>query len=81
MKLLDLVLTAVTVLSVTVVIAYVGLAYDTGLFTVLPEPVTAFFLRNGSLQWVALAVLVVGLIGKTLVGRMLKQRRPQPTRS
>ncbi len=51
------------------------------LFTVLPEPVTAFFLRNGSLQWVALAVLVVGLIGKTLVGRTLKQRRPQPTRS
>ena len=37
MKLLDLVLTAVTVLSVTVVIAYVGLAYDTGLFTVLPD--------------------------------------------
>jgi hypothetical protein len=30
---------------------------------------------------VALAVLVVGLIGKTLVGRTLKQRRPQPTRS
>jgi hypothetical protein len=80
MKLLDLILTAATVVSVTVVIAYFGLAYDTGLFTVLPESVTTFFLRHGSLQWVALVVLIGGVIGKTVVGRMLKQHRLQQTR-
>lgn len=81
MKLIDLTLTALTVVSVTVVIAYFGLRYDTGLFTVLPESVTGFFLQNGSLQWVALIVLVGALVGKTVVGRILKQRRAQPTRS
>lgn len=81
MKLLDLVLTALTIVSVTVVVAYFGLAYDTGLFTVLPESITGFFLGNDALQRVAVVVLVAGLVGKILVGRILKRRRLEPTRA
>ena len=75
MRLLDLILNVVTVVAVTVVLAYFGLRYDTGLFTVLPESVTGFFLQHQPLQWVALTVLVVALFAKTAVGRALKRRR------
>ncbi|MFP5020802.1 hypothetical protein [Pseudonocardia phyllosphaerae] len=80
-KLLDMTLTGVTVLSVTVVIAYFGLHHDTGLFTVLPESITGFFLQNRFLQWVALVALIGALAGKTVTGRVLTRRRPQQTRS
>ncbi|MEJ8280901.1 hypothetical protein [Pseudonocardia spirodelae] len=80
-KLLDMSLTGVTVVSVTVVIAYFGLLHDTGLFTVLPEPVTGFFLQNRFLQWVALVVLIGALVGRTVIGRFAEQHRRQRTRS
>jgi Mg2+/citrate symporter len=80
-KLLDMILTGVTVVSVTVVIAYFGLLYDTGLFTVLPESITGFFLQNRFLQWVALVALIGALVGKTVTGRVLKHHRLQQTRT
>lgn len=80
-KLLDMLLTGVTVVSVTVVIAYFGLLYDTGLFTVLPASITGFFLQNRFLQWVALVALIGALVGKTVTGRVLKQHRLQQRRS
>lgn len=74
MKLLDVVLNLVTILAVAVVLAYFGLHFDTGLFTVLPEGITTFFLQHQALQYVALVVLVVALVAKAPVGRAIKRR-------
>ncbi|MFC4015741.1 hypothetical protein ACFOY2_51615 [Nonomuraea purpurea] len=78
MKILDLVLNAVIVLSVTVFLAYIGLYYfDFGLFTTLPENITGFFTRNGALQYVALGLLIAALIAKPFVGRAIKRREAE----
>ncbi|MBP2367521.1 hypothetical protein [Pseudonocardia parietis] len=74
MKFLDVVLNLVTILAVAVVLAYVGLHFDTGLFTVLPEAITSFFLQYPSLLYVALVVLVVALVAKAPVGRAIKRQ-------
>ena len=75
MKSLDLALNVLTIVAVTVVLAYFGLQFDTGLFTVLPEGITGFFLQHRPLQWVALVVLVLALLAKAPVGRAIKRRR------
>lgn len=72
---LDILLNVVTIIAVAVVIAYFGLQFDTGLFTVLPEGITGFFLQHRALQWVALVVLVLALLAKVPVGRSIKRRR------
>lgn len=74
MKFLDVVLNLVTILAVAVVLAYVGLHFDTGLFTVLPEAITSFFLQYPSLLYVTLVVLVVALVAKAPVGRAIKRQ-------
>jgi uncharacterized membrane protein len=74
MKSLDLILNVVTVVAVTIALAYFGLHFDTGLFTVVPEGVTGFFLRHQPLQYVSLAVLVVALLAKAAVGRAITRR-------
>lgn len=78
MKILDVMLNVVIVLSVTVVLAYVGRQFfDYGLFTVLPENTTAFFLRNGALQYVAFGLLVASMTAKLPVGRALRRRKSE----
>lgn len=72
MKTLDVILNLVTIVAVTVVLAYFGLHFDTGLFTILPEGITTFFLQNQPLQYVALGVLVVALLAKAPVGKAIK---------
>lgn len=67
MKFLDVVLNVVTIVAVAVVLAYVGLHFDTGLFTVLPEGITSFFLQYPSLLYVA-------LVAKAPVGRAIKRQ-------
>lgn len=75
MKILDLALNALIVLSVTVFLAYIGLYYfDWGLFTTLPESITGVFLRNGAIQYVALGLLIGALFAKAPVGRAIKRR-------
>ncbi|WP_223623501.1 hypothetical protein [Microbacterium sp. EST19A] len=74
MKIFDLALNAIIVLSATVFLAYIGLYYfDFGLFITLPESISGIFLRNGALQYVALGLLVAALIAKPLVGRAIKR--------
>jgi hypothetical protein len=78
MKILDLALNAIIVLSATVFLAYIGLYhFDFGLFTTLPESITGFFTRNGALQHVALGLLVAALIAKTPVGRAIKRQEAE----
>lgn len=78
MKILDLALNAVIILSATLFLAYIGVYYfDFGLFTTLPEGVTGFFLGLPALQYVALGILVAALIAKTLVGRAMKRQDAQ----
>ena len=75
MRLLDALLNVVTVVAVTVVLAYLGLHFDTGLFTILPQEVTGFFLAHRLLFVVALVVLVGALLAKIPVGRSIKRQR------
>ncbi|PJJ71462.1 hypothetical protein CLV46_1010 [Diaminobutyricimonas aerilata] len=75
MKLLDVALNAVILLSATVFLSYIGVYYfDFGLFTALPESITEFFLSAGALQYVALALVVAALIAKALVGRAIARQ-------
>ena len=75
MKILDLALNAVIVLSATVFLAYIGLHYfEFGLFTSLPESITGIFTRHGALQYVALGLLVGALIAKAPVGRAIRRK-------
>lgn len=72
MKIVDLLLNAVIVLSATVFLAYIGLYYfDFGLFITLPESISGVFTRHAALQYVALALLVAALIAKAPVGRAI----------
>ncbi|WP_308798698.1 hypothetical protein [Agromyces silvae] len=76
MKLFDLALNAIIILSATVFLAYIGLYYfDFGLFTVLPEGVTGFFTSNGALQYVALVLLVAALVAKVPTGRAITRQK------
>lgn len=76
MKILDLTLNAVIALSAALFLAYVGLQlWDAGVFVTLPEEISAFFLRNGALQWVSLALLIAAMIGKIPVGRAIAQQQ------
>lgn len=75
MKILDLALNAIIVLSVTVFLAYAGLyCFDFGLFMTLPESIVGFFIRNRALQYVALGLLMAALIAKVPVGRAITRR-------
>lgn len=75
MKLLDLSLNAILILSATVFLAYVGLYYfDFGLFTTLPRNITEVFTGNGFLQYVALGIFGAAVAGKTAVGRAIKRQ-------
>ena len=75
MKTLDLTLNAVIALTASLFLAYIGLHHwDYGIFVTLPEGITAFFVRNGFLQWVALASCVAAMIAKVPVGRAIRQR-------
>lgn len=76
MKALDLILNAAILFSATVFLAYVGLMFDFGLFTTLPEGITGFFLDVPVLQWVALAVAVGALIAKVPVRKAIRQQHP-----
>jgi hypothetical protein len=76
MKAFDLLLNAAIVLSATVFLAYLGLLYDFGLFTTLPERITGFFLDRPVLQYVALAVTIGALIAKVPVRKAIRQQHP-----
>jgi hypothetical protein len=76
MKAFDLLLNAAIVLSATVFLAYLGLLYDFGLFTTLPEGITGFFLDRPVLQYVALAVTIGALIAKVPVRKAIRQQHP-----
>lgn len=72
---LDIALTTLVFLSAIVFLAYVGYFYlDYGLFKILPPSITDFFVNAGALQYVALAVFIVTLIGKVSLGRAIKRR-------
>lgn len=78
MKILDLTLNVLIILSATIFLAYIGLYYfDFGLFTTLPENVVGFFTANGALQYVALGLAVGALIAKAPVGRALKRQQAE----
>ncbi|MDQ0644344.1 hypothetical protein [Microbacterium murale] len=77
MKALDLVLNAIIILSATVFLAYLGLLYDFGLFTTLPQPITRPFLDHPILQYVALAVFVGAMVAKILVRRAIRRQHPR----
>jgi hypothetical protein len=77
MKLLDLALTGLLVLSVTVFLAYLGLRFDAGLFTTLPDGITGFFLALPALEFVALGSTVAALTAKLIVGRKLKRQEQE----
>lgn len=72
MRILDLALNAVIVLSATVFLAYIGLYYfDYGLFTTLPDSITRIFTGLPALQYVAVGLAVSALIAKRPVGRAI----------
>ena len=73
MKALDIALNALTVLSVTIFLAYLGLHYDHGLFVTLPPEITGFFTQRPAVQYVAFGLLVAALIAKVPVGRAIKR--------
>lgn len=76
MKILDVALTALILLSATVFIAYIGLYYfDYGLFKVLPTGITEIFINVGVLQYVALALFVGALIAKLSLGRANERKK------
>jgi hypothetical protein len=64
MKLLGLVLNGLVSLGAATCIAYYGLRHGTGLFTVVPDDVAAFFAHNDWLQWAALVLIVAALAAK-----------------
>jgi hypothetical protein len=75
MKILDLALNAVIILSATVFLAYIGLIYfDFGLFKTLPDRIVGLFTQNGALQYVALGLLIAALVAKASVGRAIKRQ-------
>lgn len=75
MKLLNLVLNAVILLSAILFLAYVGYYYfDFGLFKTLPSGVAGFFLGAGALQYVALGLLVAAAVSKIFVRRAVKRQ-------
>lgn len=78
MKILDLALNAVILLSAILFLAYLGLQFfQFGLFMVLPDPIVGFFTDNGWLQFVALGVAIAAMIAKAVVGRSLKRQEAQ----
>ncbi|MBF0815547.1 hypothetical protein E4U02_03880 [Microbacterium paludicola] len=74
MKALDLVLNALIVLSATVFLAYLGLLYDFGLFTTLPEWITRPFLDLPVLQYVALGALIGAMVAKIPVRTAIRRQ-------
>ncbi|KJQ52738.1 hypothetical protein [Microbacterium sp. SA39] len=80
MKTLDILSNVVIVLAITVFSSYVTYYYyDIGLLVSLPEGITSFFIQNGALQYVALAILVAAVIGKALIGRAIKRQARRTT--
>lgn len=76
MRILDLALNAIIVLSATVFLAYIGLYYfDFGLFTTLPDSITRIFTGLPALQYVAVGLAVSALIVKRPVGRAINGRK------
>lgn len=78
MKPLDVLSNVVIVLAITVVSSYLAYHYyGIGLLLSLPEGIMSFFLDNGALQYVALAILVAAVIGKIVIGRSIKKQARQ----
>lgn len=78
MRILDLALNAIIILSATVFLAYIGLHYfQFGLFMILPADIVAVFTDNGPLQYVALGLAIAAMIAKVPVGRMIKRREAE----
>ena len=76
MRILDLALNAIIVLSATVFLAYIGLYYfGYGLFTTLPDSITRIFTGLPALQYVAVGLAVSALIAKRPVGRAISGRK------
>ncbi|MDQ0644354.1 hypothetical protein [Microbacterium murale] len=74
-KILDVLLNVVMVLAIVVFSSYVAFYYyGIGLFASLPGGVGDFFLDNGVIQWVVLAVLVAAVIGKIAVRGAMRRR-------
>ena len=78
MRILDLALNAVIVLSATIFLAYIGLYYfDFGLFTTLPDSITRVFTSLPALQYVAAGLAVSALVAKRPVGRAVKRQEAE----
>ncbi|WP_163543595.1 hypothetical protein [Occultella kanbiaonis] len=78
MKILDLTLNAVIVVSATVLLAYVGLYhFDFGLFTTLPGSIVGFFTRNEVIQYGALGLVIAAPIAKAHVGRAISRKEAE----
>ena len=78
MKTLDILSNVVIVLAITVFSSYLAYHYyGIGLLVSLPEGITGFFIDNGAIQYVALAILVAAVIGKVVIGRMIKREARQ----
>jgi hypothetical protein len=75
MRVLDLALNAVIILSAMVFSAYIGHYYfDFGLFTALPDSVARVFTSLPAIQYVAVGVAASALIAKIPVGRAIKRQ-------
>jgi hypothetical protein len=64
MKFLSLLLNGFVALGAATCIAYFGLRHGTGLFTVIPDDIAAFFAHNDWIQWVALVLVLAALAAK-----------------
>ncbi|TFD87008.1 hypothetical protein E3T61_14165 [Cryobacterium lactosi] len=75
MKSLDLVLNAVIVLPAALFLAYIGYYYfDFGLFMMLPNGITEFFLGIPAIQYVALAVALAAIVAKIALRGSIKRQ-------
>lgn len=78
MKLLDLLLNALLILSATLFLAYVGYDFfDFGLFTTLPATVSDLFLGNRLLQYAAVGVFAVAAGAKIRADRSSMARKAE----
>lgn len=75
MKITDILPNIVIVLSIAIFSSYVTYHYfDYGLLVSLPDGITRLFLDNPAIQYVALATLVAGIVGKIVIERASKRQ-------
>lgn len=76
MKIVDVLLNVVIVIAIAIFSSYLAYYYQgIGLLVSLPEGITSFFIENGAIQYVTLGLLVVAVIGKIVIGRVIKRRQ------